>query len=164
MYLPRQTLVFSWITIILLLENCKHNVKSEKYIKPPQIWYQPVFLVSLISRNWLEARQIQAVLYWGPCYCRGSETKESVFLAPALSWWGMATSFLTWSEGLWCVQGSCRWGLRWSTHPLRCVLCAGDRHSTLLLLQTFQKWQLSFCLFVFFVQNLCHLPVCRGHA
>ena len=86
------------------------------------ICYQPEFLVSLINRNWSEARQkIQARLYWGPCYSREDQGQVTDSLAFSLTgeW---ASWFLIWGEGRgvskgglgglppfrwWCVQGAC---------------------------------------------------------
>ena len=127
--------------------------------------YQPEFLVSLINRNWSEARQeIQARLYWGPCCSREEREQVTDSLACLFPKVG-ASSFLIRNEGrdvsrglarrvAWvvcppfrwcCVQGAC-------TVPCFCyqlpVFAPGSSEVAVGL----------FCgFFVSFVQNLPQL-------
>ena len=76
-----------------------------------------------ITRNWSEARQeIQAKLYWGPCYTQRNENKEQVsLLAPLRRGAGSSHGRrVRVCPGV----GLERW-LRWSAHPFGGVECRG---------------------------------------
>ena len=117
------------------------------------ICYQPEFLVSLINRNWSEARQkIQARLYWDPCYIR--EDQEQVTDSLAFSLTGeWASWFHIWGEG----RGVSKGGLGGLPHLLGGGVCRGHAQypafapEPLRFPPALQNWQFVFlCL----VQNL----------
>ena len=72
---------------------------------------------------------------------------------------GMASSFLTWSEGWVVSRDHASGGLRWSTHPLDGIVCRGHEQYPAFALDFSKVAVEFFALFVFFVQNLSPLPV-----
>ena len=73
---------------------------------------------------------------------------------------GMASSFLTWSERWGVSRDRAGRGLMWSSHPLGGIVCRGHAQYPAFA-PDFPKVAVAFFgLFVSFVQNLPHLPVC----
>ena len=98
--------------------------------------YWPGLLASLINRYWLEARQeIQASLYWGPCFNSG-QWKQVSLLSCSLRRVGW---FLTWGEGRGVSRGKTKGWLQCFACPWGGVVCRGHMQGPVFLLAV-QKW------------------------